>query len=58
MFFRRKNKDRDGRDDPAARYGKLQRDGDDADKERANKTSFWSRLFGTGHDSDFVYHDD
>ena len=58
MFFRRKNKDRDKYEDPAARYGRIPEEKDDAHPERQGRASFWSRLFGTGHDSDFVYYDD
>jgi hypothetical protein len=58
MFFGRKDKNRDRYEDPVTEYGRLLRQKDRPRREPEDKSSFLSWLFGSGHDSDFVYYDD
>jgi hypothetical protein len=58
MFFGKKDKDRDSYEDPVARYGRMLRDKGGKKGRIREKPSLLARIFGSGHDSDFVYHDD
>jgi len=58
MLFGRKNKGRERYEDPATEYGRLLRQKDRPRRHEEDKPSFFRRLFGSGYDRDFVYHDD
>ncbi len=58
MLFGRKDKERDDYEDPATRYGRMLRKKNDSHRDNEDKSSFLKRLFGGGHDSDFVYYED
>jgi hypothetical protein len=58
MFFGKKNKDSKDYEDPATRYGRVLRSKKGRRDDYRDKPSLLARIFGSGHDSDFVYHDD
>jgi hypothetical protein len=58
MFFGKKDKDREQFEDPATRYGRILRNRKGKRESCREKPSFLARIFGSGHDSDFVYHED
>ena len=59
MFFgKKKDKDRPDYEDPATKYGRMLRRKKSKQGVCREKPSLLARIFGSGHDSDFVYHDD
>lgn len=58
MFFGKKKKDANDYEDPVTRYGRMLRAKEQRDRDDRKKPSFLARIFGLGHDSDFVYHED
>ena len=58
MFFGKKDKDKESYEEPTARYGRILRQKNSRSGERREKPSLLARIFGSGHDSDFVYYDD
>lgn len=58
MFFNRHDRDDEHYEDPATRYGRLVRKSKEDREEKREKPSLLARIFGSGHDSDFVYHED
>ena len=58
MFFGRKSREDEPLEDPATRYGRRIND-EKSNKDRdSEKPSLLERLFGTGHDRDFIYYED
>lgn len=58
MFFGKKNKDGQDYEDPATKYGRVLCRKQARQNDYRDKPSLLARIFGSGHDSDFVYHDD
>lgn len=58
MLFGKKDKESRNYEDPATSYGRLLRRKKKKRNESQPKRSFWEKIFGMGHDSDFVYYDD
>jgi len=58
MFFGKKEKERIEYEDPATKYGRMLRNKKGKSGGHRDKPSLLARIFGAGHDSDFVYHDD
>jgi len=58
MFFGRKNEQDESLEDPATLYSRrINNEKPNRDRER-EKPSLLERLFGMGHDSDFIYYED
>lgn len=58
MFFGKKDKDDEIYEDPATRYGRMLSKKKGTARTGREKPSLLARLFGSGHDSGFVYHED
>jgi len=58
MFFGKKDKDEEDYEDPATKYGRILRKKNDKAGGYREKPSLLARIFGSGHDRDFVYHED
>jgi len=58
MFFGRKDKEQEDYEDPATKYGRMLSQKKNKNDRYREKPSLLARIFGSGHDSDFVYHED
>lgn len=58
MFFGKRDKETEKFEDPATSYGRMVRRKKKGDRSRRSKKTIFEKLFGMGHDSDFVYYDD
>lgn len=58
MLFDKKSRDEENYEDPATRYGRILRNKRESGRDRDDRPSLLKRLFGGGHDSDFVYYED
>lgn len=56
-MFGSKRKAKDDYEDPATKYGRMIKE-NKGRKQIEKKQSLLSRIFNSGHDSDFVYHED